>query len=171
MEQIAVGWQDHRRILFQEFMSKQASLSFAVKPPKQQGILPGGGVALLRAQSVIEKLSLSGDEAIGADIVRRALESPLRQIAENAGAEGAIVVQQVRDSKTAAFGYNAATNTYEDLVKAGVIDPTKVVSTALQNAASVSTLLLMTEALVSEVPEKKKGGGGGDMGDMDDMDF
>ena len=145
----------------------------ATRAAVESGILPGGGVALLRAQAVVEKLELSGDERIGADIVRRALESPLRQIAVNAGVDGSIVVQNLRDNKNANWGYNAATGVYEDMMKAGIIDPAKVTTTALQNAASVATLLLTTEALVSVVPEKKKGGGGGGGHDhgMDDMDY
>ncbi|MEM7201876.1 MAG: chaperonin GroEL [Planctomycetota bacterium] len=142
----------------------------ATRAAVEEGILPGGGVSLLSGQAIIDGLKLKGDETIGAGIVRRALEAPLRQIAHNAGTEGSIVVQNVKDGKGAAFGYNAASSDYEDLIKAGVIDPAKVVCTALQNAASVATLLLTTEALVSTVPDKKKKGGG-DMGDMDDMDF
>ena len=111
---------------------------------------------------------------MGVDIVRRAIEAPLRWIATNAGVEGSIVVQKVKESKDASFGYNAATDTYEDLVKAGVIDPTKVVRSALQNAASIASLLLTTEAMVSEIPEEKKeapaGGGPGGMGGMYDAD-
>ncbi|MGE0144329.1 MAG: chaperonin GroEL [Planctomycetota bacterium] len=143
----------------------------ATRAAVESGILPGGGVALLRSQSVIEKLGLEGDERIGADIVRRSLEAPLRQIAVNAGVDGSIVIQGVRDNKNASWGYNAATGVYEDMIKAGVIDPAKVTATALKNAASVSTLLLTTEALVSVVPEKKKGGGGGHDHGMDDMDY
>ncbi len=131
------------------------------------GVHAGGGVSLLRCQEVIDKTRMSGDERIGADIVRRALEAPLRQIAENAGIEGSIAVQTVRDDKSPEFGLNAATGKYEDLIKAGVIDPANVTKSALQNAASVATLLLTTEALVSVVPEKKKGGGEDDMGGMD----
>ncbi|MBK8980215.1 MAG: chaperonin GroEL [Planctomycetes bacterium] len=135
------------------------------------GILPGGGVALLRATDILEKLEVEGDEGVGVGIVRRALESPLRQIAKNAGVDGSIVVQNIRAQKNANYGYNAATDVYEDMIAAGVIDPCKVTCTALQNAASVSTLLLTTEALVSVVPEKKKAGGGGHGHDMDDMDY
>ncbi len=132
--------------------------------------MPGGGVALLRAQLALDDLTLDReDEQIGVNILRRALESPIRQIAVNAGAEGAIVVAKVRDGE-GGFGYNAQTDTYEDLVSAGVIDPTKVVRTALQNAASIASLLLTTEAVVVERPEEEKagmpGGGGGDMGGM-----
>ena len=108
------------------------------------------------------------DERIGSDIVRKALEAPIRQIASNAGVDGSIVVQNIRSQDNDNYGYNAATNKYEDLIKSGVIDPTSVTCAALQNAASVATLLLTTDALVSVVPEKKgKGAGGDDMGDMD----
>ncbi len=138
----------------------------AVRAAAEEGILPGGGVALLRAQEVIKKLKLDGDQRFGADIVCRALEAPIRQIAANAGVDGAIVVDRVRNLKSFSEGFNAGTCEYEDLVKAGVIDPTKVVRNALQNAASVATLLLTTEALVSEVPEEKPSPapGGGGMG-------
>ena len=140
----------------------------------EEGIVPGGGVALLRAQKVLEKLKLEqDDEQIGVDILRRALESPIRQIVENAGAEGSIVVEKVRNHKSYGFGYNAQTDTYENLVQAGVIDPTKVVRIALQNAASIAGLLLTTEAVVVEKPEDEKAGGqmpgGGGMGDMGGM--
>jgi chaperonin GroEL len=129
----------------------------ATRAAVEEGILPGGGVALLRCIPGLDVLAkkAGGDERIGISIVRRALEAPLRQIAENAGVDGSIAIQRVRDSKEQDFGYNAATDTYEDLVKAGVIDPTKVVRTALQNAASIATLLLTTEAVISEIPEEK----------------
>src|SRR6516164_6880985 len=141
----------------------------ATRAAVEEGIVPGGGVALLRAGDAINALKLEGDEKIGANIVRRALEEPLRQIVGNAGEEGAIVVGRIRDSKDNAFGYNAQSNQFEDLVKAGVIDPTKVTRTALQNAGSIASLMLTTEALVSEIPEEKKepamphGGGMGGM--------
>ena len=143
----------------------------ATKAAVEEGIVPGGGVALLRSSRAIDKLQLEGDQKLGADIVKRAVEAPLRWIATNAGVEGSIIVQKVRESKDANFGYNAATDEYEDLVKAGVIDPTKVVRSALQNASSIASLLLTTEAMVSEIPEEKKeapGGapGGGGMGGM-----
>jgi chaperonin GroEL len=147
----------------------------ATRAAVEEGILPGGGVALLRCIPSVEALAkkLSGDERIGAGIIRRALEAPLRQISENAGMDGSIVVQKVREAKETESGYNAATDTYEDLVKAGVIDPTKVVRTALQNAASISTLLLTTEAVISEIPEDKPKpkmpGGPGGMGGMGGM--
>ena len=145
----------------------------SVRAADKEGILPGGGVALLRAQAIVRKLDLSGDAKHGANIIARALEAPIRQIAANAGVDGSIVVENVRNEKTFAKGYNAATDVYEDLVKAGVIDPTLVVRTALQNAASVSTLLLTTEAVVSEIPVKAPamppGGGGDPMGGMGGM--
>ncbi len=141
----------------------------ATRAAVEEGIVPGGGVALLRAQSVLEKVKGTEDEKIGVDIVRRALEEPIRMIAQNAGAEGSIIVAKVRESKDKSFGYNAATDTYEDLVKAGVIDPTKVTRTALQNAASIAGLLLTTECVVVERKEDKPAPaapGGGGMGGM-----
>jgi len=143
----------------------------ATRAAVEEGIVPGGGVALARSAAVLEKLKLEGDEQTGVNIVKRAIAEPLRMIAENAGEEGAIVLGKVLDSKDANFGYNAFSNEYEDLVKAGVLDPTKVVRTALQNAGSISSLMLTTEALVAEIPEEKKapampGGHGGGMGDM-----
>jgi chaperonin GroEL len=128
----------------------------ATRAAVAEGIVPGGGVALLRAASALESLKLDGDQQIGVNVVRRALEEPLRWIAQNAGNEGAIVVEKVRANKDASFGYNAQTDTYEDLVKAGVIDPAKVTRTALQNAASIAALMLTTEATVHEVPEKQE---------------
>ena len=142
----------------------------ATKAAVEEGIVPGGGVALLRAGKALESLKLEGDQAVGVAIIKRAIEEPMRWIASNAGAEGSIVVARVKDAKSADEGFNAATDTYEDLVKAGVIDPTKVVRNALQNAASIASLLLTTEALVSEIPEDKKEApampGGGGMGGM-----
>ena len=142
----------------------------ATRAAVEEGIVPGGGVALLRAQAALDKMKLDReDEQIGVQILRRALEHPLRQIAENAGAEGSIVVEKIRANKNANFGYNAQTEVYEDLVEAGVIDPTKVVRTALQNAASIAGLLLTTEAVVVEKPEDEKMPampGGGGMGGM-----
>ncbi len=142
----------------------------ATRAAVEEGIVPGGGVAFIRAQSVLDKLKLEGDEQMGVTIVRRALEEPLRLIAQNAGVEGAIVVEKVRKDKSATFGYNAASDTYGDMVKSGVIDPTKVARTALQNASSIAGLLLTTEALVAEIPEEKKapmpGGHHGMGGDM-----
>ena len=127
----------------------------ATRAAVEEGIVTGGGIALLNAQKAIEGLKLSGDEHLGAQIVRRSLEAPIRQISENAGQDGAVVVQNVRQGKGDNFGYNALTDTYEDLFKAGVIDPTKVVRLALQNASSVASLLLTTDALVSDLPEKE----------------
>ena len=155
----------------------------ATRAAVAEGIVAGGGVALVRGADALKNLKLEGDERIGADIVRRALEAPMRQIAANAGVDGSIVVQTVRNSKDVNFGYNAATDVYEDMVKAGVVDPAKVTCAALQNAASVATLLLTTEALISAVAEKKPAGGGGHdhdhggmgwmggMGGMGGMDF
>jgi chaperonin GroEL len=128
----------------------------ATRAAVEEGIVPGGGVVLLRAALALDKLKLEGDEQIGVDIVRRACEEPLRQISNNAGFEGAIVAEKVRSSSENNFGFNAQTGQFEDLVKAGVIDPTKVARTALQNASSIAALMLTTEALVCEIPEKKK---------------
>ena len=140
----------------------------ATRAAVEEGIVAGGGVALLRCQDVVDELDLSGDEKVGAAIVRRALEEPLRQLAANAGDEGATVVQNVR-AKKGNVGYNAETGEYEDLFKAGVLDPTKVTRTALQNAASIAGLLLTTEVLIADIPEPEKapaGPPGGGMGDM-----
>src|SRR5262249_62380 len=128
----------------------------ATRAAVEEGIVAGGGVALIASIEAGENLKLDGDERVGARIVRRAPESPRRQTAVNAGLDGGVVVQNVRANKTKNWGYNAATEAYEDLVKSGVIDPTKVLRTALQNAASVASLLLTTDALVSELPEKEK---------------
>jgi chaperonin GroEL len=145
----------------------------ATRAAVEEGIVPGGGVALIRAQKALANLKLEGDEAIGAQIVHRAVEAPLRQLADNAGQEGALIVQEVKKGK-GNEGYNVATGAYEDLVKAGVVDPTKVTRSALQNASSISGLLLTTEALVTEIPEKEKAPampGGGGMGGMGGMDY
>ena len=142
----------------------------ATKAAVEEGIVAGGGVALLRAQTKLAKLSLEGDQQIGVNILKRALEEPLRWIASNAGHEGSIVVQKVREQTGADEGFNAETETYENMVEAGVVDPTKVVRAALQNASSIAALLLTTEALVSEIPEENKDagmpGGAGGMGGM-----
>jgi chaperonin GroEL len=140
----------------------------ATRAAVEEGIVTGGGVALLRAQSALDKIKGTEDEKVGVEIVRRALEEPIRIIAQNAGAEGSIVVGRVKESKDKNFGYNAATNTYEDLVKAGVIDPTKVTRTALQNAASIAGLLLTTECVLAEMKEEKpaQAAPGGGMGGM-----
>ncbi len=144
----------------------------ATRAAVEEGIVPGGGVALLRASAKLDKLEgANEDQKVGIRIVRRALEAPLRQIAENAGTDGSIVIGKVLDNKDANWGYNAQTGKYTDLVKAGVIDPTKVVRAALQHAGSVSGLLITTEAMIADKPEKKApampGGGMGGMGDMD----
>jgi chaperonin GroEL len=141
----------------------------ATRAAVEEGIVAGGGVALIRAQVGLEKIRGTDDEKIGVEIVRRALEEPIRMIAQNAGAEGSIVVARVKESKEKNFGYNAATDTYEDLVKAGVIDPTKVTRTALQNAASIAGLLLTTECVVVEKKEDRPAPAappGGGMGGM-----
>jgi chaperonin GroEL len=133
----------------------------ATKAAVEEGIVPGGGVALVRAGKALEKLKLEGDQGVGLQIIKRAIEEPMRWIAMNAGQEGSIVVSKVKEQKNNDDGFNAATETYEDLVKAGVIDPAKVVRNALQNASSIASLLLTTEALVSEIPEEKKEPAGG----------
>jgi chaperonin GroEL len=142
----------------------------ATRAAVEEGIVPGGGVALLRAQSALDKVKgLTSDEKIGVDIVRRAIEEPIRMICQNAGVEGSIIVAKIKESKEKSFGYNAATDTYEDLVKSGVIDPTKVTRTALQNASSIAGLLLTTECVVVEKKEDKPapaGPPGGGMGGM-----
>jgi chaperonin GroEL len=142
----------------------------ATRAAVEEGIVPGGGVALVRAIQALEALKFEDDRRYGVNILRRSLEEPMRQIASNAGVEGSIVLEKVKAGK-GAFGFNAASLEYEDLVAAGVIDPTKVVRSALQNASSVAGLMLTTEALVAEKPKKDKGGaappGGGGGGDMD----
>jgi chaperonin GroEL len=143
----------------------------ATRAAVEEGIVPGGGVALLRCLPALDNLKLEGDEQIGVDIVKRAIEEPLRALAANGGVEGSIVVQEVKKRK-GNDGYNVATGEYEDLVKAGVVDPKKVTRSALQNAASIAGLLLTTECLITEIPEKEKsapapGGHGGGMGGMD----
>lgn len=130
----------------------------ATRAAVEEGIVPGGGTALIRAQAGLKDLGLTGDEATGADIVKRAIEAPLRQLAANAGREGALIVEKVKHEK-GNIGYNVATDTYEDLVKSGVVDPTKVTRSALQNAASISGLLLTTECLIADLPEKEAAGG------------
>jgi chaperonin GroEL len=142
----------------------------ATKAAVEEGIVPGGGVALLRCTKAVDALAMEGDEAVGVGIIRRALEEPLRQIATNAGHEGAVVVAKVREMK-GDEGFNALTEEYENLVEAGVIDPTKVVRSALQNAASIASLLLTTAATICEIREEESetagaGHGGGGMGGM-----
>src|ERR1700726_3235394 len=140
--------------------------------PSRRVSLPAEALPTLRTQKALDSIKLEGDEAVGAEIVRRALEFPTRQLANNAGQEGALIVQEVKKA-SGNEGLNVATGKYEDLVKAGVIDPTKVTRTALQNAASISALMLTTEALVTELPEKEKPGpaGPGGMGGMGGMDY
>jgi chaperonin GroEL len=145
----------------------------ATRAAVEEGIVPGGGVALLRCLSAIEGVKLEGDEQIGVDIVKRSIEAPLRSLSANAGVEGSIIVQEVKRRK-GNDGYNVATGEYTDLVKAGVVDPKKVTRTALQNAASIAALLLTTECLITEVPEKEKpapAGGHGGHGGMGGMDY
>ena len=145
----------------------------ATRAAVEEGIVPGGGTALIRAQKALDTLKLEGDEKIGLEIIRRAVEAPLRQLANNAGQEGALIVQEVKKA-SGNVGYNVATGVYEDLVKAGVVDPTKVTRSALQNASSISGLLLTTECVVTELPEKEKPAmpaGGGGMGGMGGMDY
>ncbi len=148
----------------------------ATRAAVEEGVVPGGGVALIRAQKALDSVNVEGDEKIGLGIIRRAIEAPLRQLADNAGLEGALIVQEVK-KRSGNEGYNVATGEYVDLIKAGVVDPTKVTRSALQNAASISGLLLTTEAVISEIPEKEKPampgghGGGGGMGGMGGMDY
>lgn len=147
---------------------------YATRAAVEEGIVPGGGISYLYALKVLDGISFANDDQrVGIDIIRRALTYPTRQIAENAGVDGAVVVGKISESKDGAFGYNAQTGEYGDMVKAGIIDPTKVVRLALQNAASVAGLLITTEAMVADLPEKKAAasGGQGGMGGMGDMDF
>jgi len=142
----------------------------ATRAAVEEGIVPGGGVALLRAAAALDNVKTEHDEKIGVDIIRRACEEPVRQIVGNAGFEGAIIIEKIRVNKETNFGFNAATATYEDLVKSGVIDPTKVTRSALQNASSIAALMLTTEAMIAEIPEKKSapmGGGEHGPGGMD----
>jgi chaperonin GroEL len=143
----------------------------ATRAAVEEGIVPGGGVALVRAQKALKTLKLEdSDEQIGVGIISRAIEEPIRMIVQNAGGEGSIVIEKVRNSKESNYGYNALTDEYENLVEAGVIDPTKVTRTALQNAASIAGLLLTTEALIVEKKEEKNGGApGGPPGGMGGM--
>jgi chaperonin GroEL len=159
-----------------EMKEKKARVEDALNATRaavEEGIVPGGGVAYLRCLPALDKLKLEGDKKIGVDLVKRALEEPIRQIANNAGQEGSVVTEKVRNEK-GAFGFDAAQDEYTDMIKAGIIDPTKVVRLALQNAASVASLMITTEALVAEKPEKKPAyppmpPGGGGMGGMGDM--
>jgi len=140
-----------------EMKEKKARVEDALNATRaavEEGIVPGGGVALLRAAAALHKLKLDGDEQIGVRIVLRACEEPLRQIVQNSGSEGPVVVEMVRAHASGTYGFNAATGQYEDLIKAGVIDPAKVTRTALQNASSIASLMLTTEAMICEIPEK-----------------
>jgi chaperonin GroEL len=150
----------------------------ATRAAVEEGVVPGGGVALLNAQKALDAVVADGDEAVGVDIIRRALEAPLRKLVQNAGVEGALIVAEVKKSKNSAYGYNVATGEFTDLIKAGVLDPAKVTRTALQNAASIAGLLLTTECMITDLPEDKKasapshdmgGGMGGGMGGMGGM--
>src|SRR6202171_1785899 len=138
----------------------------ATRAANQEGILPGGGVALLRASEGLKPKGLTHDEEIGFNIVVRACKAPIQQIAENAGEDGAVVMHKVLDNKDQNYGYDARLDRYCDMVKEGIIDPTKVVRSALQNAASVATLLLTSDALVADAPKDEKKSGGGGMEDM-----
>jgi chaperonin GroEL len=157
-----------------EMKEKKARVEDALNATRaavEEGIVPGGGVAYLRASKALEQLQLEGDQAVGVRIIRRALEEPVRQIVTNAGAEGSIVVQRLKDAATNQ-GFDAERLEYVDMIEAGIIDPAKVVRTALQNAASIAALMLTTEALVTDIPEEEKapqmppGGGMGGMGGM-----
>jgi chaperonin GroEL len=158
-----------------EMKEKKARVEDALNATRaavEEGIVPGGGVAYLRCLSALDKMKLEGDKKIGVDLVKRSLEEPIRQIANNAGEEGSVVTEKVKGEK-GAFGFDAAQDEYTDMIKAGIIDPTKVVRLALQNAASVASLMITTEAVVADKPEKKPpyppmppGGGMGGMGDM-----
>ena len=139
-----------------EKMARVEDAMHATRAAVEEGIVPGGGVAFIRALPALEKLKLEGDEQIGVNIVKRSLEEPLRMIVSNAGHEGAVVLGKVKESKDTNFGFNAATDDYSDMISAGILDPAKVTRTALQNAASISALMLTTEALVSEIPEEEK---------------
>jgi chaperonin GroEL len=145
----------------------------ATRAAVEEGIVPGGGVALLRAAAAIKSKGVNADQEAGIGIVKRALQSPIRQIAQNAGDEGSVVVGKVLDNKSYNYGYNAQTGEYGDMVKMGVVDPVKVVRTALQDAASVASLLITTEAMVAELPKEEAPAmpGGGGMGGMGGMDF
>jgi chaperonin GroEL len=143
----------------------------ATRAAVEEGIVPGGGVALLRASKALDGLKMEGDEQIGVNIIKRAAEEPVRQIVGNAGHEGAVVIGQIRAHNDSHHGFNAATAVFEDLVKAGVIDPTKVTRSALQNASSISALMLTTEAMIAEIPEKKSAAPGGPGGHGPEMDY
>jgi len=158
-----------------EMKEKKARVEDALNATRaavEEGIVPGGGVALVRCLDALDKMKIKAEQKLGVKVVMSAVEVPLRRIADNAGYEGSVVIDKVKSGQ-GAFGYNAETNTYEDMIAAGVIDPTKVVRFALQNAGSVASLMLTTEAMIAEKPEKKEppmpGGGMGGMGGMDGM--
>ena len=143
----------------------------ATRAAVEEGIVPGGGTTLIRAARALDNLKLVSEQQMGVDIIRRSLEEPLRMIARNAGVDGSIVIQKIKDSE-GSFGFNAATEAYGDMIEFGIIDPTKVVRHALQNAASVSGLMITTEALIADKPEDKKAPApGGAPGGMPDYDF
>jgi chaperonin GroEL len=156
-----------------EMKEKKARVEDALNATRaavEEGIVPGGGVALLRCMGALDDLKLEGDQAVGVGIVKRALEEPIRQIVINAGVEGAVIVEKVKTTKKVSFGFDAATEEYGDIIEAGIIDPTKVTRYALQNAASIAGLMITTEALVTEIPEEeKKGPMGGMPGGMGGM--
>src|ERR1019366_2616895 len=144
----------------------------ATRAAVEEGIVPGGGVALLRAAMALKTMKLPGDEQIGVDIIRRACEEPIRQIVQNSGEEGAVIIGKIRENTNAHYGYNAQTDQFEDLVESGVIDPAKVTRSALQNAASIAGLMLTTEAMICEIPEKKSAPQGpGGHGGPEGMDY
>ena len=158
-----------------EMKEKKARVEDALNATRaavEEGIVPGGGVALLRCVTALDEMKLEGDQQVGVTIVKRALEEPIRQIVINAGVEGAVIVMEVKKSKKISYGFNAATEEYGDMIEAGIIDPTKVTRTALQNAASIAGLMITTECLVADKPEDEKkmggmpGGMGGGMGGM-----
>jgi chaperonin GroEL len=154
-----------------EMKEKKARVEDALNATRaavEEGIVPGGGVALVRCLAVLEKIKIKAHQKLGVKVVMRAMEEPLRQIAKNAGAEGSVVIDKVKNG-AGAFGYNAQTDTYEDLMKAGIMDPTKVVRFALQNAASVASLMLTTQAMIAEKPEENKQMHPGDQGMGDGM--
>jgi chaperonin GroEL len=145
-----------------EMKEKKARVEDALNATRaavEEGIVPGGGVALVRCIPSLDSLDVEGEEKLGVEVIARAIEWPLRKIADNAGVEGSVVINKVKEGE-GAFGYNARTDVYEDLIEAGVIDPKKVVRYALQNAASVASVMLTTEAMIAEKPEENAGGGG-----------
>ena len=155
-----------------EMKEKKARVEDALNATRaavEEGIVPGGGVALLRCVAALDDLKLAGDQAVGVTIVKRALEEPIRQIVINAGVEGAVIVMEVKKNKKAAYGFNAATEEYMDMIEAGIIDPTKVTRTALQNAASIAGLMITTECVIADKPEEDKKMGGGMPGGMGGM--